>query len=130
MLFTRCTDSNLIITSTPYFRKRCFHDKKEAGSDFVLVLLLAAAAGFLVNQTMHKKPAAQVEITVDGKLVQTLDLNKNADLIIDGVNGGTNHLIIQDGTAWISEASCPDKVCVHHGKVSLNGELIVCLPTA
>ena len=82
----------------------------------------------MYRQQSYKKPAAQVEITVDGKLVQTLDLNKNADLIIDGVNGGTNHLIIQDGTAWISEASCPDKVCVHQGKVSLNGELIVCLP--
>ena len=102
--------------------------KKKREVILILVLLLAAAAGFRVNQTMHKKPAAQVEITVDGKLVQTLDLNKNADLIIDGVNGGTNHLIIQDGTAWISEASCPDKVCVHQGKVSLNGELIVCLP--
>ena len=81
-----------------------------------------------LKQQNGKKSAAQVEITVDGKLVRTLDLNQDADLIIDGVNGGTNHLIIQDGTAWISEASCPDKVCVHQGKVSLNGELIVCLP--
>ena len=102
--------------------------KKKRELVLILVLLLAAAAGFLVNQAMHKKPAAQVEITVDGKLVRTLDFNQDADLIIDGVNGGTNHLIIQDGTAWISEASCPDKVCVHQGKVSLNGELIVCLP--
>lgn len=102
--------------------------KKKRELVLILVLLLAAAAGFLVNQAMHKKPAAQVEITVDGKLVRTLDLNQDADLIIDGVNGSTNHLIIQDGTAWISEASCPDKVCVHQGKVSLNGELIVCLP--
>ena len=102
--------------------------KKKREIILVLVLLLAAAAGFLVNQALHKKPAAKVEITVDGKLIQTLDLNKDADLIIDGVNGGTNHLIIQDGAAWISEASCPDKVCVHQGKVSLNGELIVCLP--
>ena len=109
--------------------------KKKRELVLILVLLLAAAAGFLVNQAMHKKPAAQVEITVDGKLVRTLDLNQDADLIIDvpvgalvREYGGTNHLIIQDGTAWISEASCPDKVCVHQGKVSLNGELIVCLP--
>lgn len=102
--------------------------KKKREIILVLILLLAAAAGFLVNQTMHKKAAARVEITVDGKLVRTLDLNKDANLIIDGVNGGTNHLIIQDGAAWVSEASCPDKVCIHQGKVSLNGELIVCLP--
>lgn len=102
--------------------------KKKRELLLILILLLAAAAGFLINQAMHKKPAAQVEITVDGKLVQTLDLNKDADLIIDGINGGTNHLIIEDGTVRVSEASCPDKVCVHQGRVSLNGELIVCLP--
>lgn len=102
--------------------------KKKREIILVLILLVAASAGFLVNQAMHRQPAARVEITVDGHLVQTLDLNQDADLIIDGANGGTNHLIIQNGTAWVSEASCPDKVCVHQGKVSMNGELIVCLP--
>ena len=102
--------------------------KKKREIILVLILLAAASAGFLINQAMHRQPAARVEITVDGHLVQTLDLNQDADLIIDGANGGTNHLIIQNGAAWVSEASCPDKVCVHQGKVSMNGELIVCLP--
>ena len=96
--------------------------KKKREIILVLILLAAASAGFLINQAMHRQPAARVEITVDGHLVQTLDLNQDADLIIDGANGGTNHLIIQNG------AACPDKVCVHQGKVSMNGELIVCLP--
>ena len=91
--------------------------KKKREIILVLILLAAASAGFLINQAMHRQPAARVEITVDGHLVQTLDLNQDADLIIDGANGGTNHLIIQNGAAWVSEASCPDKVCVHQGKV-------------
>ncbi|MBQ5523338.1 MAG: NusG domain II-containing protein, partial [Oscillospiraceae bacterium] len=33
-----------------------------------------------------------------------------------------------DGEAWISEANCPDKLCMGFGKISKNGEVIVCLP--
>ena len=67
-------------------------------------------------------------VATAGNVTQTFDLTKDTDTMIDGVNGGTNHLIIENGTAYFSEASCPDKVCVHQGRVSQNGELIVCLP--
>ena len=49
--------------------------KKKREIILVLILLAAASAGFLINQAMHRQPAARVEITVDGHLVQTLDLN-------------------------------------------------------
>lgn len=94
----------------------------------VVIVLTIAAAGSLINVVMHRKPAATVEVQVDGEVVATYDLNKDADVVVDGYHGGTNHLVIQDGMVWISEASCPDKICVHQGKVSLNGDLIVCLP--
>lgn len=94
----------------------------------VLIVLIIAAGGFLVNHMIHKKPAATVEVTVDGKLVESFDLTKDIDTVIDGYGGGTNHLIIKDGVVWISEASCPDHVCVYQGRITMNGELIVCLP--
>lgn len=94
----------------------------------VVIILTIAAAGALINFMMHRKPAATVEVQVNGEVVATYDLNQDADVVIDGFQGGTNHLIIQDGMVWISEATCPDKVCIHQGKVSLNGDLIVCLP--
>lgn len=94
----------------------------------VIIILIIAAAGFLFNHLMHQKPAARLEVQVDGQVVATYDLNENIDVIIDGVRGGTNHLIIEDGMAWISEASCPDKVCVNQGRVQMNGQVIVCLP--
>ena len=49
----------------------------------------------------------------------------------DGVfplNGGSNILVIEDGEAWVSEASCPDQICRGMGKISRNGEFIACLP--
>lgn len=92
------------------------------------VILIIAAVGFTVNHYIQKKPAAMLEITVDGKVVETLDLNQATELTIDGWNGGTNHLIIRDGMAWVDEADCPDKVCIHQGKVAMNRQMIVCLP--
>lgn len=104
--------------------------KKKSKKDLLLIVLVLAiaAAGAFINFMMHQKPAALVEVQVDGKVVASYDLNKDADIVVDGYQGGTNHLIIQDGMVWISEATCPDKICVHQGKISLNGDMIVCLP--
>ena len=85
----------------------------------IAVVLAAAALLFLGTKLMHKSPAEVVEISVDGNVVE---------LTIDGASGGTNHLIIKDGEVWVSEATCPDKICVHQGKIHMDGEIIVCLP--
>ena len=108
-------------------------DKKQKfikKQDFILIAAVFVIAGllFLGSQMMRKKTAEIVEVSVDGKVVKTLDLAKDQELTIDGVSGGTNHLIIKDGEAWVSEATCPDKICVHQGKIHLDGEIIVCLP--
>ena len=108
-------------------------DKKQKfikKQDIILIAAIFVIAGllFLGSQMMHKKTAEIVEVSVDGKVVETLDLAKDQELTIDGVSGGTNHLIIKDGEAWVSEATCPDKICVHQGKIHLDGEIIVCLP--
>ena len=94
----------------------------------IAVVLAAAALLFLGTKLMHKSPAEVVEISVDGNVVETLDLAKDQELTIDGASGGTNHLIIKDGEVWVSEATCPDKICVHQGKIHMDGEIIVCLP--
>lgn len=103
---------------------------KKHKKDLLLIasVLAIAAVGFGVNYYNQKKPAARLEITVDGKVTDTLDLNKDTELTIEGWNGGTNHLIIQDGMAWVDGADCPDKVCIHQGKVAMNRQMIVCLP--
>lgn len=47
---------------------------------------------------------------------------------IESAQGGYNTLHIEDGQIWIHDASCPDKVCISQGKISRDGEIIVCLP--
>ena len=41
---------------------------------------------------------------------------------------GYNILHIENGQIWIHDASCPDKICISQGKISQDGEIIVCLP--
>lgn len=94
----------------------------------IAVILAIAAAGFAMNALTRKEPADQVEVSVDAEVIRLLDLSQDTELDIEGFNGGTNHLIIQDGVAWMDHASCPDKVCVNQGKIQLNGQMIVCRP--
>ena len=57
-----------------------------------------------------------------------MPLDKDTKYTIHGVNGGTNELVIADGQVWLEEASCPDKLCVHQGKIQYAGQSIICLP--
>jgi hypothetical protein len=41
---------------------------------------------------------------------------------------GYNVIHIEGGKVWVQDASCPDKVCLHQGKISSDGEFIACLP--
>ena len=64
-------------------------------------------------------------VKIDGNDVATYPLNKNATYTL---NGGTNILTIKDGFAYLSDANCPDHLCVKQGKISKTGQVITCLP--
>lgn len=93
-----------------------------------IVLLLIAGISGTGYYLTHRTPALRAEVTIDGELVKTLDMSKNQEVVIEGKHGGKNTLIVEGGQIWCAEASCPDHVCVHQGKQSLDGGLIVCLP--
>ena len=91
-------------------------------------ILIIACICAIIIQFVVKKDGAKVVITVDGTVYKTLQLEKDTELEIHGINGGMNQLIIKDGQAYMIDADCPDKICVHQGKISKTGETIVCLP--
>ena len=103
---------------------------KKTIRDLILIAVVLAVAGgfYLGNRVLSRHPATFVEITVDGTVVKELDLSQNAELVIDSPGGGTNTLIIENGTVRVTDASCPDKLCMHQGRISESGEMIVCLP--
>lgn len=107
-------------------------EKKKAFGRRDLILLLAVLViGLIGIVILYTRPAAlngEVEVAVDGEVVMTLPLSEDTEVTIEGVDGGENLLVIQDGTAKIESASCPDGICVRHYAISRDGESIICLP--
>lgn len=88
----------------------------------ILVLVFCAVVFFLKN--INNTTGESVCIYVDSKLYKKLSLNKNTQVNIDD----KNTLIIDDGYAYMKEATCPDKLCIKQGKISNSNNMIVCLP--
>ena len=101
-------------------------EKKNYKRDLLLVgvLLLAALLLFALTRGTREDGAAAV-VTVDGVEIGRYPLSKSGTFPL---NGGTNILVVENGEAWVTEANCPDKICMAMGKISRNGEFIACLP--
>ena len=56
-----------------------------------------------------------------------LPLSRDAEILL-GEGAHSNLLVIEGGKAAVTEASCPDHVCVEQGWVGYTGQAIVCLP--
>lgn len=96
---------------------------------YLIVVLLLITAGLLVwIQFGVKKHGETVLIKVDGNIVKQLPLSSDIEFDIAGYQGGSNHIVIKEGTVCMTEADCPDELCVHTGAVKKTGETIVCLP--
>ena len=86
-----------------------------------LALLLGAVWLLLPRQS------GLVGIYRDGTLVETVDLQTDRVIALDGAAGGCTARV-QDGKIYMETASCPDQVCVKHGALREGGTPIVCLP--
>lgn len=92
--------------------------------DLVLILSLILLAVILTLVfTVGAKEGAYVVVEIDGEEVGTYSLAKDAEYKL----GDGNVLAIEGGKAYMKYADCPDKTCVHTGKISKNGQSIVCL---
>ena len=68
-----------------------------------------------------------VVVEVDGQFVMELSLDKNVTESVRGPLGDTV-IVIENGTARITESPCPHHYCARMGSISRRGEIIVCIP--
>lgn len=99
----------------------------------IAVIFSSVLIFWLINRSRFSAPAAMVEISIvdensQKQVLETFDLFEDLEYTIETAGNGINHLIIQDGKAWISTANCPNHDCVKKGKISQNGEMLVCIP--
>ena len=101
---------------------------KKHKNDILLVLAALIIGGaFLVYADFFRPKGAEVIVSVNGIEQRPLPLSEN-NFVVIGDEEKYNVLVISEGEAYIEEASCPDQICVKSGRVSLEGQTIVCLP--
>lgn len=92
----------------------------------LIIVVLVVTLGFYLGQEyLGRTKGDQVVVMVDGEVFGSYDLNKNQTV---SINNGSNILKIQDKKAKITQADCPDKLCVHQKSISKTNESIICLP--
>lgn len=101
--------------------------------DFIIIIsfiIISLFFGIIFIYSSNKKYSAiYAEISIDGILYKTIKLNSNTNEVIPVENKyGRNIIYIHDGKVKMTEADCPDKVCLKSGYIEKPGQTIVCLP--
>ncbi len=89
------------------------------------VLLTAFSAWMFLRLT--REEGAFVVVEVDGAETARHPLEEPLTEEISSPQG-KNLLVIENGTAKVTEADCPDRLCVNQKAIRYQGESIICLP--
>ena len=93
----------------------------------ILVLALLAYVGMTLFQGANTHNAEAV-VLIDGVEYGSFPLDTDTVERIELPDGSYNVLEIKEGKADVTEASCPDGICVNHRAVSRQKQSITCLP--
>ena len=105
-----------------------FKDKKTRNDIILGLAVIILAAGIWLFTELMKEDGSFAVVTVNGTESSRYSLDEDAEIRLESENGGFNLLVIKNGKADITEASCPDHVCVDQRAISKTGEAITCLP--
>lgn len=100
---------------------------KRVKNDIILIaVLFAAAAAVLLTVYLTRSAGACAVVTVAGEEVGRYPLDEDTTVTIG--TDDYNVLQIKDGYADVTDANCPDELCVQESRIRYDGETIVCLP--
>ena len=98
-------------------------------NDIILIIsILSVSFIFLIAVIASRRQGDRVVIYADGVKVYELSLSDDTSVDVEGYNGSHNTITVSGGSAYMSYATCPDKLCRHQGKINRTGQSIVCLP--
>ncbi len=94
----------------------------------IAVIIIVAAIFMICNNS--KSEAVQAVITVDGKVVETVDLGSvNEKITVIPATAPRVVISAENGKIRFESAECEDKLCVACGDLSKHGDTAVCLPS-
>lgn len=92
--------------------------------DLLIAAAAVAVAAVGIVAVKHFTPAGKtVTVKQNGEV-----LYKGSLAIPKTVTLENNTVTIENGEVYMSEADCKNLICAHTGKISRNGENIICLP--
>lgn len=103
--------------------------KKKLTNKILIPCLIALVALIAVGIWAWSAFSADGDVIVihrGDEIVEEIDLS-DVDKSYT-VDLGTNTVLIEKDGATVTKAKCPDKICVHTGKITKNGEAIICAP--
>lgn len=92
----------------------------------VVVILLVSVLAAAYNM-FHSEGGAIVVISCDGNIINELPLDEDTSVTVP-YNGHYNTIVIEDCMVRVTDADCPDRICVNHHSIGNSGDTIVCLP--
>lgn len=99
---------------------------KKADLILLLIILALSAAGFGLLRSSASSSSI-IEISVASEVVETHPLSEDGVYLIR-TDYGYNIINASSGQVWVSKANCKGGDCMNFGKISREGELILCLP--
>ena len=102
---------------------------KTLKNDILLIAALLALAGAVFGLLrLTRARGGEAVVTVDGQTVAVLPLAADTALTVGEDRGFRNTVEVAGGRVRVTDADCPDRLCVRQGWISYAGESIVCLP--
>ena len=96
---------------------------------FSVVLLICLGAALFLGTMSTAGTVA--EILQDGKCIRRIDLDAVRTpftFVVTASTGGSNTVLVEPGRICVSDADCPDHICMHRGWISDGTAPIVCMP--
>lgn len=104
------------------YRKKSLFQKFDIILLILLVLSIAVSIIFITNP----KKGNMVEIYYKGELIETCLLNEDKTIVVEKT--GYNKIIIKNGSVFMEDADCPNKLCMKSKPISFVNQRIVCSP--
>ena len=104
--------------------------KKRTSVIFALLFAVIVIGGLLSYFLLGRGEGTVAVISVDGEVLERIDLSKVRkpyDMDIS-TEYGHNTVHVEPDAISVSEADCPDKVCIYQGRLTGSGIPIICMP--
>ena len=93
----------------------------------IIIIVIIAALSAALTALTRNSAGELLRITIDGELYGEYRLSESRTITIHQ-ELGQNEIVIENNTAYMKEADCPDRYCMDYQPISRGNETIICLP--